>query len=410
MSKKKSLIIVAAALAAAALIFTGYKLLHKTDEISPDAVPVQQALDELKDYKFGDYDNLHFDCQVKMTDPSKIYESIDIVSVSDNTITNEQIQKNGAELLNFITGLDVSPDELKKGDKRTYGNENGEKPYDVELIRDNELIFDYIYNNSFLLTDLSAINDVENASGTDNTQIIKRLRPDEITDDIVYDLSGEKYALKDAVSFTDGVIEKLKDKYFNGHRPQLANIAIVYFPETNEYSYILRYYHIIDGLFFDDISIANPNYDYLYGCYLDVEIRSKDKIFNISNYGYQQISDKKELSKMIPLSEAEKMAAEILADKAEYTVTECELKYVCITYAENTDPKYRPMWTFTLKEINSERYVYAGDNFDKIVFYIDAVTGDYYYADDGCIYKNGDEHHALGQDREHEVNYDDMGT
>ena len=383
----------AAALAAASVIFTGYKLLHKNDEISPDAVPVHQALDELKDYKFGDYDNLHFDCQVKMTEPDKIYESVDIISVSENTKTNEQLKEQGSELLNLVTGRSVLPDDLKNGEEKTYGNENGEKPYNVNLIKDNELIFDYFYNNSFLLTDLSAINDVENASGTDNTQIIKRLRPDEITDDIVYDLSGEKYALKDAVSFTDGVIEKLKDKYFNGSRPQLANIAIVYFTETNEYSYILRYYHIIDGLFLDDISIANPNYDYLYGCYLDVEIRSKDKIFNISNYGYQQISDKKELSKIIPLSEAEKMAAEILADKAEYTVTECELKYVCITNVDNSNSQYKPMWVFTLKEENSEKYSYSSNNFDKMNFYIDAATGDYYlyqYATDFVI-KNGDD-------------------
>ena len=255
--------------------------------------------------------------------------------------------------------------------------------------------------------DFSGIKDVANATGTENTKIIKRLRPDEITDEYVYDLSGEQYALKDAVSFTDGVIEKLTDKFFNGHTPMLANIAIVFFPETNEYSYILRYYHSIDGLFFDDVSDANPDLDYLYGCYLDVEIRSKEKIFNISNYSYQQISDKKELSKMIPLSEAEKTLADVLAYKAEYTITECELKYVCITYMENNNPQYRPMWAFTLKEKNSERYVYAGENFDKIGFYIDAVTGDYYYVDGGCIYKNGDDRHALGENREHEKNYED---
>ena len=393
MKRKKIIIAALGVMLAAGIGFTGYKLLNKDDNISPDAVPVEQALGELKDYKFGEYDTIKFDCEVKMTEPSKVYESIDIVRVADNTKTNEQIQQQGAELLNLVTGLGVLPDDLKKGEERLYGNENGEKPYNVNLIKDNELIFDYFYNNSFLLTDLSAINDVDNATGTENTNVVKRLRPDEITDDLVYDLSGEKYALKDAVSFTDGVIEKLKDKYFNGHRPQLANIAIVYFPETNDYSYILRYYHIIDGLFLDDISIANPNYDYLYGCYLDVEIRSKDKIFYISNYAYQQISDKNELMEMIPLSDAEKMAAEILADKAEYTVTECELKYVCITNVDNSNSQYKPMWVFTLKEENSEKYNYSSNNFDKMNFYIDAATGDYYlyqYATDFVI-KNGDD-------------------
>ena len=58
MRKSRIIKISAAALAAAAVIFTGYKLLHKNDEISPDAVPVQQALDELKDYKLFCFDGL----------------------------------------------------------------------------------------------------------------------------------------------------------------------------------------------------------------------------------------------------------------------------------------------------------------------------------------------------------------
>ena len=51
------------------------------------------------------------------------------------------------------------------------------------------------------------------------------------------------------------------------------------------------------------------------------------------------------------------------------------------------------MWVFTLKEENSEKYSYSSNNFDKMNFYIDAATGDYYlyqYATDFVI-KNGDD-------------------
>ncbi|MBR6338138.1 MAG: hypothetical protein IKR76_10485, partial [Ruminococcus sp.] len=52
-----------AAVVLSAAGFIAYRLLSKNESITPEAVPVQEAADELKDYTFKQHDNLTFACK-----------------------------------------------------------------------------------------------------------------------------------------------------------------------------------------------------------------------------------------------------------------------------------------------------------------------------------------------------------
>ena len=104
--KRKLIFAVAAAVVLFGVGFAAYKLLHKEDNTSPEAVPVQEAADELKGYKFGEYDNLRFECEVKSTDFDAIYEEIEIGwTGEDDTLTPDELKKKVSDFGKRYTGL-----------------------------------------------------------------------------------------------------------------------------------------------------------------------------------------------------------------------------------------------------------------------------------------------------------------
>ncbi len=110
------------------------------------------------------------------------------------------------------------------------------------------------------------------------------------------------------------------------------------------------------------------------------------------------------------MSVAEGIVSKSLAENYPYVVTECELRYVCLTYMEEEQRCFTPMWVFRIEEKPNEGYGLNDDNFKADTFYVDALTGDYYLykCEQGTIFKNGDEHHILGADREGKVGYDTL--
>lgn len=342
----------------------------RNNDHSFKTVEVQQARTELNGYTFGEYKNIKFDCDPPSGDWDNIYQQLDIKQYSDFAGSMEQLKQSGSELLSLMCGISVSPTELSDTDKDIYGDRN----MDVTCIIDKKLIFDYFYNNSFLI---DYIDGISNVMG-ENAKVIRRLRPSEITEDMIYNVGGEKYPLKDAVSFAQSKIDSVTEKYFFGQKPVLTDIAIVHFPDTDEYSYLFRYSHVFEGLHIDDIAKASPEGEYLGGSYLNLEIRQKDRIFHAGNYGYNVIGDKKSAKRIIPLSEAEKLASKTLAPEHEYHVSRCELKYVCVTQNEAEKASFCPMWVFTLQEDENGVYGYNSDNFEKMNLYINAITGEAY--------------------------------
>ena len=308
---------------------------------------------------------------MKETDFDTVYTKISAVSKNDYNKQMKELKKEGADLLNLLTGFEIEPDELNDTDKSVYGNE----VYDTTYISENEMVFDYFYSNSFMINDLRGIG---NLSDNENGRIIKRLFPEQITEDMIYTVGGEEYSLKEAVKFGNEKINSITKDYLFRETPHLARIAVAQFPTTNEHSYILRYYHTIDGLVLDDINNVNPDNEYLNGTYLDIEIRQKDRLFFVGNRGFCQLNRGTKADKIIPISNAEKLAASIIAENSEYTVTECELKYVRVIKSKSNEQEFKPMWVFTLEEENADEYKFRTDNFDRMNLYIDAISGEYF--------------------------------
>lgn len=408
--KKKIILALSGIVIISAVAFTGYKLLHKTEYVNPDAVPTEQALEELKGYRFGTYDNIRFDCEV--SEAGKVYERLDVPSLKDIDKELETMQAEGADMLKLFSDFDIDKSQLKEDEELSYQRlNNPDKVYSVQYSKDNEWVVSYYYSGAFAMTDMRGEAE---PMGEEGAAIVKRFRPSEITEDITYKVGGEYYTLKDAIAFTDSRLSQIKDKYLGGNMPVLGAAAVVHSPEADEYSYILKYYATYEGVCFDDCGSASPYEDYLAGRSFLFEIRHRDKFF-IAHTTSSDVIDKKEAKNIIPLSEAEKLAAEVLAAKADITVTECGLKYVCITHYDTEERSCTPMWVFTIegggeiKRGDEDSYRYATDPFEKNTFYVDAITGDYYLYQyhSNWIFKNGDEEHALGQDREHEKSYED---
>ena len=73
----------------------------------------------------------------------------------------------------------------------------------------------------------------------------------------------------------------------------------------------------------------------------------------------------------MPLSEAEKILSNQLASQKRYTVTECELKYVCRTTSKAEERYYEPMWCFTLEQYPGQSLSFKRN----LTAYVNAITG-----------------------------------
>ncbi|MBR6337630.1 MAG: hypothetical protein IKR76_07860, partial [Ruminococcus sp.] len=92
MTKAKIIKLSAVILAAAAVVFTGYKLLYKTEkEQKVSTVDASQAADELKDYTFKQHDNLTFACKPDNIIIGEVYDKVDVTILTDGiTISDEE--------------------------------------------------------------------------------------------------------------------------------------------------------------------------------------------------------------------------------------------------------------------------------------------------------------------------------
>lgn len=374
MNRGRIIKLCAGALAAAAVVFTGYMLLREKD-IEADKGNATEVAAELKGYRFGTYDTLRFDCEVKITDFDTVYEEIETGwRGDDNTKTPDEIKECAADMARTLYGAE--PDVI------LYNyTDDGDVPH-ASYSKDGILTW-YYYNSNFSAYNQKNIRWASPALGTSPEQMqsledkmVARFKPSDNIDDVVYDINGEQYSLKDAIAFTDKKLSESVNKYFDEQKPLLTDMGVMYSPTRKTYTYILKYSHFVEGVLIDDTFDPSPDTDFLKGSALFVELYEKDTISFIDNVGYFNITGKKKASKIIPLSEAERLAVEGLAPGLGYIVTECELKYVCVTNQETERPVCRPMWVFVMNGYeNDEEYSRGLDNFKKTKLFIDAVTG-----------------------------------
>ncbi len=374
MTKAKIIKLSAVILAAAGVVFTGYNLLKSKDKeiIVRNA---EEITEQLKNYRFSEYENLKFDCEVKNTGFETVYEEIEIGWTGyDDTLTSDDLKGRVADFGKKVYGIDIQNGEI------LYDKDNGSEAYG--RYEKNDTLIHYYYNDTFYAkkVDNSIIAEPFSSDEEENEKlrprIIKRFKPDETYENEVYDINGQEYTLKDAVEFANKNVSDNISQFLY-EKPILTNIAVVYFPHRNSYSYIMKYSHRIDGVLVDDVWNPDPDNDFFRGSALFIEIYEKEHISVVSNNCYFNVLDKTPAKQLIPLSEAEKLAAKSLAPYISYTVTGCELKYVCITHQKPDKTIFKPMWVFVIDEYkDNDEYQSGIDAFPKMQLYIDAVTGE----------------------------------
>ena len=364
-----------------AIVIVGYLLLNNKDK----EIVVRNAEEitaELKNYKFGEYDNLKFDCEVKNTDFDTVYEEIEVDWTGNNdTLTPDELKKKVADFGKKVYGVDIQNGEI------LYDKDNGVEAYG--RYEKNDTLIHYYYNDTFNAQKIDNSIDISEPFSSDEEEnerirpkVIKRFKPDDDYENEVYDINGQEYALKDAVEFANKKVAEDISQFLY-EKPVLTDIGVVYFPHRNSYAYLLKYSHLIDGVLVDDVWNPDIDNDFFRGSALNIEIYEKDRLSIVSNLCYFKILSKTPAKEIIPLSDAEKLAAEAIAPYTAYKVTGCELKYVCITHQEPDKPVFKPMWVFVIDEYkNNDEYLCGNNNFAKMQLYIDAVSGE------SMIYEN----------------------
>lgn len=364
-----------------AIVIVGYLLL-KDKKAEVDTFVTKEISSQLKNYKFGEYDNLKFDCEVKNTDFDTIYEEIEVDWTGNNdTLTPDELKKKVANFGKKVYGVDIQNGEI------LYDKDNGVEAYG--RYEKNDTLIHYYYNDTFNAQKIDNSIDISEPFSSDEEEnerirpkVIKRFKPDDDYENEVYDINGQEYALKDAVEFANKKVAEDISQFLY-EKPVLTDIGVVFFPHRNSYAYLLKYSHLIDGVLVDDVWSPDIDNDFFRGSALNIEIYEKDRLSIVSNLCYFKILSKTPAKEIIPLSDAEKLAAEAIAPYTAYKVTGCELKYVCITHQEPDKTVFKPMWVFVIDEYkNNDEYLLGNNNFAKMQLYIDAVSGE------SMIYEN----------------------
>ena len=375
MNKKTIIKISAGTLIAAAVVFTGYSLLKKRDK-KVDVRNAEEIAADLKDHTFGEYENLKFDCKVKNTDFDTVYEEIKIGwTGEDDTLTPDELKKKVADFGKRVYGEDIENSEI------LYDKDNGVEAYG--RYEKDDILIHYYYNDTFSAYQIDSSIVMDAPATFDETEyersrpkVIKKFKPEDDYENEVYDINGQEYALKDAVEFANKKVEADISPFLY-EKPVLTDIGIVYFPFRNSYAYLFKYSHLIDGVLVDDVWNPDIDNDFFRGSALNIEIYEKGRLSMVSNTCYFTVLSKTPAKKIIPLSEAEKLASESLAPYTSYIVTGCELKYVCITNQNPDKTVFKPMWVFVINEYkNNDEYLRGDDSFKKMQLYIDAVSGE----------------------------------
>lgn len=319
---------------------------------------LSEVNNELKDYNYSSYENLTFDCKVQNTDIGSIYK-YKLHDHSDDSAGDEEKQNAYMLWKSLVNNESVEPKYERDAENCWFAR--ADKPYS--------------YGAFYCGGTFGAASWAWGDTGMDinNSVVYKSLRGCDDMRSEQYRVGGEEYKITDAMKFCDDYIDKNLKQYFNkDEQLKLINVFVIENEMFDKYTYALRYAHLIDGVAIDDCDSSDLEREYTRGSYLEIIMAGKDKIYSIENRCYQGSFDEKEkLDEIVPLSEAERILSKELAPNKKYTVTECELKYVCRTTANAKERYYKPMWSFTLEK-------YPNRSLDlkiNLTAYVDAVSG-----------------------------------
>ena len=336
------------------------KAMAENKDFDPYAkVPLEEAKKELENFSFKHHDNLTFKCDPRPIAANEIYNIT--MTAGFNDTAAEEDKKRLKEVIQNISGITVEDEHLL-----ISGNEISADD-DIGVPKG----FMYHGSTSFMLCDYSTVpRFAVNYAYYDLTDYPKEKK--EMVD-------GSRMSVDDAIKQAGEYIKKLRDNkmFDDSEKQKLFRIFVGTFEGKNVIR--LRYQQTRYGLPIDEGGYTG--YWETRSPVFTITFIGSNKIQEISN-DFSSIEQSKEsVSGIIPLSSAEFLAADGLAKKMSFDVSEAELRYVCILKdrkAEEDPLLFKPMWVFTIFEWDSQM---NGQDLMRMQLYVDAVNGEVYYSD-----------------------------
>ena len=351
------------------------KALAESDFDPYAKVPFAEVKAELNGYKFKAHENLDFKCEPTAIDAENVYK-LTMTGAFDTAASKEDAAKLD-KLLKAVKNDSIDGKEI-----RYDGNETAAYAGDPD-IDGIPVAFVYHNNTSFLLCDYSLARKTETqyAYYTLGNYPKEKLKM----------ADGSELSVDEAIEQTDKYLKKLHEEnlFDSGEDQKLYRVGIGTLPDGS-HSIILRYQQTRYVIPVDESGLKGiwpircPNFQ--------VEFAGSGRIQEMQNFASSTETSKDKLDAIIPLSSAEYLAADGLAEGMAFEVSDVELRYVCYSGDPDvrnkqvpTDPLiFRPMWVFTVFE--SDKKENNGQEFQRKVLYVDAESGELFYSDPANVY------------------------
>lgn len=356
-------------------------ILSSCNSKSSSNVDLSDIKSEISNYSFSKYDNLNFDCKPEEIVTDDIY----IITAKPNTwkSSDESTAKDLKHYVDQLYNTDIDIDkmqysyELTDEELETGEIDNTKERFNICVEYDGnpggQL---FAANNTFSASDYH-----EYVYGENNYPEYKALYyPDSIPNDSYNMFDGSKLTIDEAISKADGYIKTITPLLNENSSYRLKRVLIEDYPGKGTVI-DLRFEHVFYGLPVNDAGFdqVRDELSFVHSPYIEVKLLGKNYLGKINNSHYDIIESKEKVEKMIPLSEAEKLASQNLAPNITGTVSEAALEYVCVTDQKEQVHTFRPMWCFTLD--NYDPFFKSMELFPRRMIYVDAINGKTYYSD-----------------------------
>lgn len=345
---------------------------------------ISKINEEIKDYSFSDYDNFTFDCKPESVETDEIY----IITMKNRRwkSSDENTKSELKKYVESIYNISVDPDKIEFSTftKQDLEDEikNGIVDSSVDLFNINAIYSDgitadlYAASNTFTACDFHDYH----YSGDVHPMFRAMYSPSELPKDEFEMMDGSKLTLDEAIKEANDYIKKIEPLFNEGSSYRLRKVLIENYP--NKGAVIdLRFEHMFFGLPVNDSGFdrVSDETSFVHAPYIEVKLLGKNYLGKIINSHYDIIDKKEKVDKVLPLSEAEKLASEKMAKNVKGTVKNAALKYVCVTSQNDAKHIYRPMWCFTFEEYDPDFTTMTF--FSQRSVFVDAVDSKVYYSD-----------------------------
>ena len=336
---------------------------------------------ELTDYDFSSYDNLTFDCKPESIDTDDIY--IITMKKKQWKSSDESTKKDLKRYVDSIYSTDVDTDKMRFSfDLTDQELESGEIDSNIERFNVSAVYDDVITADLYASSNTFSVNDFHEYSyGGDSFPTLKAVyQPNDLPKDEFDMLDGSKLTIEESIKEANEYIKKIEPLFNEGTSYRLKKVLVENYYDRGAVI-DLRFEHIFFGLSVNDsgFDLVDDKAPFVHAPYIEVKLLGKNYLGKLNNSHYDMIDKKEKVDKLLPLSQAEKLASEKLAKNIKGTVTSAELKYVCVTNQSEDTHIYRPMWCFTLDEYEPDFRTMT--LFPQRSVFVDAVDSKVYYSD-----------------------------